>query len=328
MHTTESERAAGSPFETRLADGGREPAKGVRIAGRVATGLFAAMMTGSGIALLLAPAPVVETFGHLGYPLYFARLLGLAKLLGVVALLAPRVGILREWAYAGFTFDLVAAVLSHGLSGDGIGRAAGALFALGLLLASYFLRRRMPASDLGLPRRPALSTARAPTEEAMTRERKDMPPALRHSIWFGRLVLAAATILFSLIALRQIADPVGASMPHQIALGSSDAITIMRVTGGLFLGLALVLAACIASERRLLTGLGVLAAVIGVVTAVRVMGLVVDGPGPFTLRVLKPEVVLVALSSIGFLVERRRRQRLAGDPGSLSERSALGAQPE
>ena len=102
----------------------------------------------------------------------------------------------------------------------------------------------------------------------------------------------------------------------------------MRVTGGLFLGLALVFAACIASERRLLTGLGVLATVNAVVTAVRVMGLIVDGPGPFTLQVLKPEVVLVALSSIAFFVERQRRQRLADDPRAFPERSALGAQPE
>jgi|GEM_PF-2013727 len=141
-----------------------------------------------------------------------------------------------------------------------------------------------------------------------------MTSLLRHSVWFGRLVLAGATILFSLIALRQIADPIGASAPHQIALGSSDAITIMRVTGGPFLGLALVLAACIASERRLLTGLGVLVTVNAVVTAVRIMGLTVDGPGPFTLRVLKPEVLLVVLSSIALLLEWRRRRHLAFDP--------------
>jgi len=144
MHTIETERAVGSPLETRLADG--RPAKGVRIAGWIATGLFAALMTVSGISFLVAPAPVVETFGHLGYPLYFARLLGLAKLLGVAALLAPRVVNLREWAYAGFTFVLVAALLSHRLSGDGAGRAAPAAFTLGLLLASYFLRRRAATS--------------------------------------------------------------------------------------------------------------------------------------------------------------------------------------
>ena len=143
-----------------------------------------------------------------------------------------------------------------------------------------------------------------------------MTPALRHSFWFGRIVLAAATVLFSLVALRQIADPIGASAPHQISLGSSDAITITRVTGATFLGVALVLAACLASERRLLTGLGVLATIITAVTAVRILGLVLDGPAPFTLQVLKPEVALVLLSSTAFLVERRRRLRAADVPAS------------
>lgn len=312
MNTTiETGRIFGSPFETERAHAGREHAKGVRIAGRITTGVFAAMMTVSGISFLLAPAPVVETFGHLGYPVYFARLLGLAKLLGVAALLAPRAGILREWAYAGFTFVLVAAVLSHGLSGDGIGRAAPALLTLGLLLASYFLRRRVRASGFVLPGQPTPSTAPPPAEAAMTVETEPLSPVLRRSVWFGRLVLAAATILFSLIALRQIADPTGASTAHQIALGSSDAITIMRVTGGLFLGVALVLAACIVSDRRLIAGLGVLLTVNAAVAAVRVTGLILDGPGPFTLQVLKPELALTALSAIAFLVERRRRQRLA-----------------
>ena len=109
-------------------------------------------------------------------------------------------------------------------------------------------------------------------------------------------------------------DPIGASTAHQIALGSSDAITIMRVTGGLFLGLALVLAACVVSDRRLLAGLGVLFTVNAAVAAVRVLGLVLDGPGPFTLQVLKPEVALVALSAIAFLVERRRQRPTRHDP--------------
>ena len=158
------------------------------------------------------------------------------------------------------------------------------------------------------------TTIETPAKEATTAERTPLSPALRHSVWLGRLVLAAATILFSLIALRQIADPIGASTAHQIALGSSDAITIMRVTGGLFLGVALVLAACIVSDRRLLAGLGVLFTVNAAVAAVRVIGLVLDGPGPFTLQVLKPEGALVALSAIAFLVERRRQRPTRHDP--------------
>jgi len=72
------------------------------------------------------------------------------------------VGILREWAYAGFTFVLVAALLSHRLSGDGVARAAPAAFTLGLLLASYFMRRRVAPSGFVLGRQAPPSTARPP----------------------------------------------------------------------------------------------------------------------------------------------------------------------
>jgi hypothetical protein len=80
----------------------------------------------------------------------------------------------------------------------------------------------------------------------------------------------------------------------------------MRVSGGVFLGIAGVLLASIFSRRRLLGGIGVLALVSITVTAVRLYGLAVDGPAPFTLQVLKPEIALVLLSSFGFLLESRR----------------------
>ena len=138
-----------------------------------------------------------------------------------------------------------------------------------------------------------------------------MNALVRHSVWFSRLVLAAATVLFSLIGIRYIVDPISAVAPHQITLGSSEAVTIMRVSGGVFLGIAGVLLACISSERRLLAGTGVLALVSIAVTAVRLFGVAVDGPAPFTLRVLKPEIALVVLSALGFLFESRRLQNAA-----------------
>jgi hypothetical protein len=93
---------------------------------------------------LVGPAEVVTSFRHLGYPNYFRQLLGIAKLLGVAALvLPPPSPILREWAYAGFTFTCIAAATSHAMSGDPSGKAAGPLFARALLLTSYFLRRRV-----------------------------------------------------------------------------------------------------------------------------------------------------------------------------------------
>lgn len=48
----------------------------------------------------------------LGYPMYFFAILGFWKLLGAIAILAPRFPRLKEWAYAGIFFDLTGAVAS------------------------------------------------------------------------------------------------------------------------------------------------------------------------------------------------------------------------
>jgi hypothetical protein len=126
------------------------------------------------------------------------------------------------------------------------------------------------------------------------------------SLWFGRVVLGAATLLLGAIALEYIVDPVGAGAPHRIALGSPEAITIMRVSGGVFLGIALALLGCLVSERRLLAGLALLVTVATAITAVRLLGLALDGAAPFTMRVLKPEIALVGCSALAFVLERRR----------------------
>jgi hypothetical protein len=110
------------------------------VAAWATTILFSALMTASGAMLLAGPARLMETMGGLGYPLYFLKLLGLAKLLGVLALVLPVPKVLREWAYAGFTFDLIAAAVSHVATGTP-SHAGGPVAILALLLASYGLRR-------------------------------------------------------------------------------------------------------------------------------------------------------------------------------------------
>ena len=108
----------------------------------VSIGLFSLMMTGSGIGFLSGSGQMVENLRRLGYPDYFRTLLGVAKLLGVVALLAPGVPVfLREWAYAGFAIMMVAAAISHLASGDPVGRAAAPLLALALLVTARVLWR-------------------------------------------------------------------------------------------------------------------------------------------------------------------------------------------
>jgi hypothetical protein len=132
-------------------------------------------------------------------------------------------------------------------------------------------------------------------------------PAL--TIWLGRIVLLVAAVLFTMIGFRGLFDPVGSSKAHEIVLGSPAGVTVARVGfGGFPLAFALVLLGCLVGGRRLATGLLILMVVAIVVTAARLLGLVLDGPAPFTLHVLKPELALVAASTTAFLFERRRRR--------------------
>ncbi len=76
------------------------------------TGLFCAFMLTSAIPNLLASEEWIAIMESLGYPAYLLPFLGVAKLLGVVALVVPGFARLKEWAYAGFFFDLLGATYS------------------------------------------------------------------------------------------------------------------------------------------------------------------------------------------------------------------------
>jgi len=115
----------------------------------VATGLFCALLGASSLAYLLRVEFMAERMAALGYPPYLLTILGTAKLLGVAALLAPGWPLIKEWAYAGFAFDLVGATASHAFSGDPVAESVRPLFVLALCAASYLLRpapRRLPSS--------------------------------------------------------------------------------------------------------------------------------------------------------------------------------------
>jgi hypothetical protein len=77
------------------------------------TGLFAFMMFGSAIPDIFSqPVAVKGMHDDLGYPLYFIPFIGIAKTLGVIAILTPGFPKIREWAYAGLFFDLIGATYS------------------------------------------------------------------------------------------------------------------------------------------------------------------------------------------------------------------------
>lgn len=125
----------------------------------VLTGLFGLMMTFSGIMYLSGHPQAVEGFRHLGYPDYLRTLLGICKVLGAVALLVPFVPrTLREWAYAGFTINLVSAVVSHLAVGDGVSTGIAPMVFLGVLLGSHQLWHRL---QRGAAEQPAVSPATA-----------------------------------------------------------------------------------------------------------------------------------------------------------------------
>jgi hypothetical protein len=133
-----------------------------------------------------------------------------------------------------------------------------------------------------------------------------MSALTRHSVWLNRLVLGFAIFVFGMIAVRYIGDPVRTEAPHKIVLGSPEAITNTRVSGGVFLAMALVMAAAFASRERHRDGLFLLATFSFVLTVVRIFGLIVDGPAPFTLLVLKPEITVTLAAAGAYLLERRR----------------------
>jgi uncharacterized membrane protein YphA (DoxX/SURF4 family) len=76
------------------------------------TGLFAAFMAFTAIPDVVMIPEAMTFMHHLGYPDYFTFFIGMAKILGAIALLIPGFPRIKEWAYAGMAFDLIGAVYS------------------------------------------------------------------------------------------------------------------------------------------------------------------------------------------------------------------------
>jgi hypothetical protein len=89
-------------------------------------------------ALVSQTEPAKEGIRHLGYPEYFGNMLVVFKILGVLALVIPKVPTkVKEWAYAGFAFNFIFAFLSH-WAVDGFGsQTIMPLVLLAVLVASY-----------------------------------------------------------------------------------------------------------------------------------------------------------------------------------------------
>lgn len=117
--------------------------KSWKVAYYISTVLFSVTMLIGGFYDLTQHPYAAETMKHLGYPLYAASIIGAAKLLGIVGLWQKKVPALREWAYAGFTIDLIGAIASHLAVGDGLGLSMPAIIHLVVLAISYTAFRKL-----------------------------------------------------------------------------------------------------------------------------------------------------------------------------------------
>jgi len=113
-----------------------------KVAYWVSTGLVVAVSVFAAIAYLSGSSQAVQGFAHVGYPQQLRIILGIAKLLGAITLVVPGLPKLKEWAYAGFTFAWISALVAHYLAKDGP-KAFMPLILLVFLVISYVTR---PAS--------------------------------------------------------------------------------------------------------------------------------------------------------------------------------------
>lgn len=106
----------------------------------IATLWLALGIVSSGIVQLIKNKEEVDMMTHLGYPLYFLTIIGVWKMLGVAAVLIPKIPLVKEWAYAGFFFAMSGAVVSHFAVGDGAKEFFGPVLLLILTVISWYLR--------------------------------------------------------------------------------------------------------------------------------------------------------------------------------------------
>lgn len=97
-------------------------------------------MLTSGIVQLIPMDEETERMNALGFPDYFQTIIGVWKLLGVVAILIPRFPLIKEWAYAGFFFLMTGAIATHLSVGDEAMEYFGPTLLLILTIISWLYR--------------------------------------------------------------------------------------------------------------------------------------------------------------------------------------------
>jgi uncharacterized membrane protein YphA (DoxX/SURF4 family) len=111
------------------------------------TAFLVVLMGFGSIPDLMHSSESVTLFNHLGYPTYLLSFLAVAKLLGVAVILIPGFPRLKEWAYAGLTFDLVGATYSSIAAGDPASTWAFMFIAFAIIAGSYVCYHRKQSTS-------------------------------------------------------------------------------------------------------------------------------------------------------------------------------------
>jgi uncharacterized membrane protein YphA (DoxX/SURF4 family) len=126
--------------------------KQIKIIYWISTILIAGLMLFSGITNAMSTKESLELFKVLGYPAYLLPFLGIAKILGAITLLVPGFPRLKEWAYAGITFDLLGAAYSGVAVGGPIGGLLFFAVIFAVLAVSYiYHHKKLKASPTLAP---------------------------------------------------------------------------------------------------------------------------------------------------------------------------------
>jgi uncharacterized membrane protein YphA (DoxX/SURF4 family) len=113
----------------------------------ISTALICLVMGAGGVMDAIAnPEAVKMVHDQLGYPVYFVSFIGVAKILGTIAILVPGFPKLKEWAYAGFTFDLIGATYSGMAIGAAVVQSLPMLAFFALLAVSYIYHHKRLAA--------------------------------------------------------------------------------------------------------------------------------------------------------------------------------------
>jgi hypothetical protein len=106
----------------------------------IATLWLALGMVSTAVVQLMKRKDEVDSIMRLGYPIYFLTIIGVWKILGVVAVLMPKFALVKEWAYAGFFFAMSGAAISHIASGDPMKEIFPSLLLIVLTVVSWYFR--------------------------------------------------------------------------------------------------------------------------------------------------------------------------------------------